>query len=1569
MRAPKNAWALAIPLVALGLLFLTAWIATPTDLQLRYLTADVLTLESSTGNDVAFPLASNQASGLMSSEQARRLSELDGGIVRFGSVRTTFADSTAVDNYFCGRDLTVGVSGISVPPVTSSRICGAISDRPTLDDPPTANQLAAQANYDRVLPQVESRRREYTQYANDETLAIVVTQDQTTVWQVYVGSPTAVYNGNDWRDHGGALRGVQGPPGAQGDQGEQGPKGDKGDTGDTGPRGVAGPRGPEGPFDVSIYLQSDDQQTTAPTGGSYNLNTHTLTPPGPVCPNNGERLNCWSLDPQEFGDALDEFTYAAIAMIDPSADDALDDGIVSTLRWSTPIRIVNKQITGPPGVQGPQGDFIIEVFKNSATAITTAPTGGTFNIADDTLTPPAGWTENPTAAGDGEHTYESRARIDPADQTGTVTPAWETPFRAGSTGPKGDKGDTGAPGSQIYTYSSSSTSAPTAREIGTTAFNSLRMNDLVFNRQLGDYWKYVNDTPTWIGPTSLRGLPGTDATVTQANVYAVVKDIIVAGTNITATDSDDDETVTLAGRAGDGLDQTAVEGLIASVNPVKDQGDWTAASEYAKGDLVTLSGATYLALRAVAANTQAATEPGVGSDWDQYWWRVGHYEVLQGATGPAGPPGPGLSSDGLGELVRREIWAGSPTVATNNVWSVDSSLSWPTLTAADDNKVFLLRAALDSAADIRSVLITGAKIRGIPTVTDGASASSLPAGVVSVLVDTDGITHVRLAKDSSGNVAFARDASIASFTVGLFQLLAPQGEPGLPGPVGRSGFTTWVRFDAQSTPAFASLNETNVSFPNIGNQAPAVSNNAIKEHTLLEGSVAIRPGEPLSVDYEGLLVASTKERREFRMTINYILWPGVSAKQSTVPRQVVIEPNNEQEIALSADALSTQIILDVGSPLVLDTTTDPANPNLYMLTEADFASPIPFMLKLTVTSWNRSGNSYQRLAADALNKYEWRDAALVVSQLSFEPEDSHSDVLLPGAVPAEDNRGHWVFRSPDNEQWRFSLPPLRLTPGDWNASHPHRYGTTIRHSGRLWVLTSPASVVTAVSGAAYEPGNETHGGDDVWEQVAMVAPEHADTGNPIFDKEFLDDTTSINLGADHHAALVQTVSRNVRQYVSRGSDHIINPGSEQPDPVLALSGIVTFEDEPGIYRLRNILRTHQAAIVGGTLHHNFLGDGWDYLDTNWWNPNALILFCRMKRVGNGGQMEVAIRSDILATYKQQRDVGGTTYGALDPAMTGATEDARSHRLTLFAIHEYSFDNSEAFQNENIIGSDRHEQSQSLTEIVLTPTDRSITHDGVHYTIFYVPPDSQSTITISDQDDFSTGFAIRDLINYSRGLTNQQAREVYFVEDNQPDSEDFRNKSFNPELPIGDGNRKYPTSYSERVRPNQTGGAYLTLVYNRSDRLSEQFPRTEIFLATEAYWEKSGIDDPLYRIGFLTNIHKRLGGKVRDEAPTIARTSVTKTVAGSEAYFTVGHSPNTIRDIPYLFDEIVGPVMMYTDATDNPGGSFSLAGIISQSNRLQIGSIVISKRAGLTPAISITGLPDGTRVELEYWHVR
>ena len=83
--------------------------------------------------------------------------------------------------------------------------------------------------------------------------------------------------------------------------------------------------------------------------------------------------------------------------------------------------------------------------------------------------------------------------------------------------------------------------------------------------------------------------------------------------------------------------ETSTAALQAAVaTRVNERGAWAAETAYAAYDQVARSGATYLALQTVPANTAALTTPGTGTAWRTYWRRVGYADgdpdAFTGAT-------------------------------------------------------------------------------------------------------------------------------------------------------------------------------------------------------------------------------------------------------------------------------------------------------------------------------------------------------------------------------------------------------------------------------------------------------------------------------------------------------------------------------------------------------------------------------------------------------------------------------------------------------------------------------------------------------------------------------------------------------------------------------------------------------------------------------------------------------------------------------------------------------------------------------------------------------------------------
>lgn len=88
---------------------------------------------------------------------------------------------------------------------------------------------------------------------------------------------------------------------------------------------------------------------------------------------------------------------------------------------------------------------------------------------------------------------------------------------------------------------------------------------------------------------------------------------------------------------------TAINNALAALDAVDNQGDWAAGTAYVQNDLTRHDGAWYIARRDVAANSQATTEPGSGSDWETYWYRIGYENGLPSAVTGASVDGQTLT--------------------------------------------------------------------------------------------------------------------------------------------------------------------------------------------------------------------------------------------------------------------------------------------------------------------------------------------------------------------------------------------------------------------------------------------------------------------------------------------------------------------------------------------------------------------------------------------------------------------------------------------------------------------------------------------------------------------------------------------------------------------------------------------------------------------------------------------------------------------------------------------------------------------------------------------------------------
>ena len=104
--------------------------------------------------------------------------------------------------------------------------------------------------------------------------------------------------------------------------------------------------------------------------------------------------------------------------------------------------------TGGAGPTGAQGLYTVDIYNAVTTGTTPAtPTGGTIDVATGTvIVSPVNWRSDLPTPGAGETLFIAQATVNPATQSGNITPTWSTPFEAGGDGPAGPAGPVGPEG-------------------------------------------------------------------------------------------------------------------------------------------------------------------------------------------------------------------------------------------------------------------------------------------------------------------------------------------------------------------------------------------------------------------------------------------------------------------------------------------------------------------------------------------------------------------------------------------------------------------------------------------------------------------------------------------------------------------------------------------------------------------------------------------------------------------------------------------------------------------------------------------------------------------------------------------------------------------------------------------------------------------------------------------------------------------------------------------------------------------------------------------------------------------
>jgi len=190
--------------------------------------------------------------------------------------------------------------------------------------------------------------------------------------------------------------------------------------------GVDGTDGADGVTGKSVYTGviyiRSSSTPAAPTGGSFNFGTNTLTPP-----------SGWSLSVPSGSNPVyaTRYVFSIIG----------DTGSVTAGTWVTPFKVAEN---GQDGLDGSDGlsTYNAIIYRRSSTTPST-PTGGSYDFGTNNLTPATGWSRTIPSGTDPVYTTSALASV--VGTTGTdITLTWFTPYELVRNGVNGVDGLRGA---------------------------------------------------------------------------------------------------------------------------------------------------------------------------------------------------------------------------------------------------------------------------------------------------------------------------------------------------------------------------------------------------------------------------------------------------------------------------------------------------------------------------------------------------------------------------------------------------------------------------------------------------------------------------------------------------------------------------------------------------------------------------------------------------------------------------------------------------------------------------------------------------------------------------------------------------------------------------------------------------------------------------------------------------------------------------------------------------------------------------------------------------------------------
>ena len=188
------------------------------------------------------------------------------------------------------------------------------------------------------------------------------------------------------------------------------------------------------------------------------------------------------------------------------------------------------------------------------------------------------------------------------------------------------------------------------------------------------------------------------------------------------------------------------------------------------------------------------------------------------------------------------------------------------------------------------------------------------------------------------------------------------------------GYSFHQVLNPQTTPAFMLADTSAGAIAKLGGQ--------VIRDLCTTSTLGIRPGIPITVDYEGDLLhfnGSLNKNAEF--SIGYILWHDDDAKKASIWRSSFRDSPRNKEIGISMDSFSSRgQVWDIGTMVPNDKSTA-ETPAFTEVTAKDFEDGIPVKIQLRLRAFDINDHTKPAGKKAPFNSIELLHPQIVTHQI------------------------------------------------------------------------------------------------------------------------------------------------------------------------------------------------------------------------------------------------------------------------------------------------------------------------------------------------------------------------------------------------------------------------------------------------------------------------------------------------------------------------------------------------------------------------------------------------------------